>query len=91
MKFSDDRISHISHLIHDRLYQDMLVDYPDEDKAIREIKRTLIEYFRVEDEADQSAREKISHLKRGVLEGSREWEVLYQKTREEVFRRRFRL
>jgi len=24
-------------------------------------------------------------------EGSREWEVLYQKTREEVFRKRFRL
>jgi len=24
-------------------------------------------------------------------EGSREWEVLYQKTREEVYRRRFRL
>jgi hypothetical protein len=83
MKFSDDRISHISHLIQDRLYQDLLVDYPDEDKAIREIKRTLIEYFRVEDEADQTAREKISHLKRGVPEGSREWDLLYRKYLEE--------
>lgn len=90
MKFSDDRILHISHLIHDRLYQDLLVDYPDEDKAIREIKRTLIEYFRVEDEAAQAAREKISHLKRGVPEGSREWDLLYRKYLEEELTKRGR-
>ena len=50
MRFSDDRISHLAHLIHDGLYHDDLVDYPDEDKALREIKRTLIEYFKVEEE-----------------------------------------
>jgi hypothetical protein len=31
------------------------------------------------------------NLARPVPEGSPEWEVLYQKTRDEVFRRRFRL
>jgi hypothetical protein len=83
MKFSDDRISHLAHLIHDGLYHDDLVDYPDEDRALREIKRTLIEYFKVEDAADQAAREKIATLKRGVTEGSREWDILYRKYFEE--------
>ena len=81
--FSDDRISHLAHLIHDGLYNDLLVDYVDDDKALREIKRTLIHYFQVETEADQAAREKVASLKRGVAEGSREWEVLYRKYFEE--------
>ncbi len=83
MKFSDDRISHIAYLIHKGLVKDQLASYTDEDKAHREIKRTLIEYLKVEDAADQAARDKIATLKRGVQEGSREWEVLYRKYFEE--------
>ena len=83
MKFSDDRISHIAHVIHKGLTKDGLVTYTDEDKAHREIKKTLIEYLKVEDAADEAAREKVASLKRGVLEGSREWEVLYRKYFEE--------
>ena len=83
MKPTDDRINHLSHLIHDGLYHDDLVDYPDEDKALREIKRTLNLYFQVEEEADRAARERVASLKRGVAEGSREWEVLYRKYFEE--------
>lgn len=83
MKFSDDRIAHVAHQIQAGLQRDKLVEYSDEDKALREIKRVLIEYFRVEDEADQTARAKIASLKRGVSEGSREWEILYRKYFEE--------
>ncbi len=83
MKFSDDRISHLAHLIHKGLSKDQLVTYTDEDKAHREIKKTLIEYLKVEDAADEAARAKIVSLKRGVAEGSREWEVLYRKYFEE--------
>jgi hypothetical protein len=83
MKFSDDRISHIAHVVHKGLTKDGLVAYTDEDKAHREIKKTLIEYLKVEDAADEAAREKIASLKRGVAEGSREWEVLYRKYFEE--------
>ncbi len=90
MKFSDDRISHIAHLIHDGIYKDMLVDYPDEDKALREIKKTLIEYFNIEEEADEAARAKVASLKRGVFEGSREWDILYHKYFEEEISKRRR-
>jgi hypothetical protein len=36
-------------------------------------------------------RKTLGSYSRPMPEGSREWEVLYQKTREEVIRRRFRL
>jgi hypothetical protein len=36
-------------------------------------------------------RKTLASYARPMPEGSREWEVLYQKTREEVFRKRFRL
>lgn len=90
MKFSDDRIGHLAHLIHKGLVQDGLASYPDPDKAHHEIKKTLIDYFKVEDLADQAAREKVASLKRGVAEGSREWEVLYRKYLEEELARRGR-
>ncbi len=90
MKFSEDRISHLAHLIHDGLYQDMMVDYPDEDKALKEIKKMLNDYFKIEDEVDDVVRAKITSLKRGVLEGSREWEVLYKKYYEEEMSKRGR-
>ena len=83
MKFSEERISHLAHIIHKGLGKDALVSYTDEDRAHREIKKTLIDYLKVEDAADQAAREKVATLKRGVLEGSREWEILYRKYFEE--------
>ncbi len=83
MTITDDRLSHVAHLVHDGLYHDDLLDYPDESKALFEIKRTLIDYFKIEQEADKQVREKISHLKRGVMEGSREWDILYRKYFEE--------
>lgn len=90
MKFSDDRISQVAHLIHGRLGRDRLVDYTDADKAHRSIKKSLIDYLKVEEEADQAAREKVLSLKRGVLEGSREWEILYRKYVEEELAKRGR-
>lgn len=83
MRFSEDRISHLAHLLHKGLMKDALVTYADEDRAHREIKKALIDYLKVEDQADQTVREKLASLKRGVLEGSREWEVLYRKYFEE--------
>lgn len=93
MKFSDDRLSHLAHIIHKGLIDGALKDqvsYTDADKAHHEIKKTLIEYFKTEDVADQAAREKVASLKRGVPEGSREWDILYRKYFEEEMSKRGR-
>ncbi|MFQ5585227.1 MAG: DUF507 family protein [Thermodesulfobacteriota bacterium] len=83
MRLSEDRISHISHIIADGIWKDDLVDFTDDHKVLQEIKRTIAEYFKVEDEADERARQKIRSLKRYVPEGSREWDILYKKYSQE--------
>ncbi len=79
MRLSDDRISHIAHLIVDGIWKDDLVDFTDDDKALSEVKRILTQYLKVEDDADNAARAKIRTLSRDVPEGSREWDILYKK------------
>lgn len=79
MRLSEDRISHLAHLIADGVWQDDLADFTSEEKALKEIKGVLTSFLRVEDEADTSARDKIRSLSRDVPEGSREWEILYRK------------
>ena len=76
MRLSEDRVSHISHLIADGVWKDDLVDFVDDEKVLTEIKRVLAGYLKIEDDADTVAREKIRSLSRNVPEGSREWDVL---------------
>jgi hypothetical protein len=89
VRLSEDRISHISHLILDVLVQDRHVDpLQPEERLLREIKRTITDELKFEDEADAAARRIIQSLSRRVPEGSPEWDVLYHKYREEEMRRR---
>ena len=83
MKLSDDRISHICHLIWDGIYDDDLVDYPNDEEALRCIRKTVTDYLRTDDQIDDLARQKISSQKKGIQEGSREWDILYRKYYEE--------
>ncbi len=83
MRLSEDRISHLAHLVSDGIWKDDLVDFKDDDKVLQEIKRVITDYMKVEDDADTAARNKIRSLSREVPEGSREWEILYKKYFEE--------
>lgn len=78
MRLSEDRISHIAHLINDGIWKDDLVDFTSDEQALKEIKRTLTDYLKIEDLADSAARTKIRSLSRDVPEGSREWDILYK-------------
>ncbi len=53
--------------------------------------RVLEDESKLEETIDQEVRRTLTTYSRPVPEGSSEWEILYEKTREEVFRRRFRL
>ena len=88
MRLTEDRISHLSHLVIDRLDRDDVADFPDEAKALREAKAVFGAYARAEEEADAAARRKIASLSRRVPEGGREWEILYRKYLEEELSRR---
>lgn len=83
MRLSEDRISHIAHMVTDGIWKDDLVDFTDDDRALKEVKRIITVFLKVEDTADDAARAKIRSLSRDVPEGSREWEILYNKYFEE--------
>ena len=83
MKLSEDRISHLAHLICDGVWQDDFVDYTNENEALKEIKRTITEYLHLGDKADEAARAKIRSLSKDIPEGCYEWEILYKKYLEE--------
>lgn len=84
----EEQINVLSHRIHNRLYDDDLLDYLDEDKALRMIKQALNSTLRAEDELDQRVRDKIQSLKRAVPEGSPEWQALYQRYMDEELAKR---
>jgi hypothetical protein len=56
-----------------------------------EIFRVLEDEGRLEETVDQEVRKTLASYSRPAPEGSAEWEVLYNKTRDEVFKRRLRL
>ena len=89
MRLSEDRIYHLSHLIQDMLIRNRNIDVlVPEERVLREIKRTIADELKFEDDADEAARRTIQSLSRRVPEGSREWDVLYRKYREEEMNRR---
>ncbi|GIL17667.1 MAG: hypothetical protein BroJett040_14180 [Oligoflexia bacterium] len=88
MILSEDRQTHWAHLIVDSIWNDDLVDYTDEDQAIRLAKKAVVEFVKEDIEIDQKAREKVASLKRNVVEGSPEWDILYKKYYEEERNRR---
>jgi len=92
MKLSEDRISHISHLIADGLWKDELIDYDEDEehKVVGDIRKTITDYLKVEDEVDTIVRNKIASYSRPIPAGSREWDVLYQKFHKEEMQKRHR-
>ena len=73
----------------------VVIRAPDEEKALGQLRtevfRILEDESKLEESIDQEVRRTLTSYSRIVPEGSSEWEILYQKTREEVLKRRFRL
>jgi hypothetical protein len=87
IRLSENRISHLAHLIVDGLWKENLADFPNQRLALAETKRVLHELFQEEDHIDERVRRKIMSLSRHVPPGSREWDVLYRKYLEEETRK----
>ncbi|HEY2987052.1 MAG TPA: DUF507 family protein [Candidatus Binatia bacterium] len=86
-RLSESRISHLAHLIIDTVWKGDLADFPNEARALSETKAVLSEFFGGEDRLDEVVRQKIQSLSRFVPPGSREWDVLYRKYRDEELRK----
>lgn len=91
MRMSRERIFHLTDLIVKELEASPAVQVKNAEDLRPEIMRALTEESKLEESVDTEVRKILASYSRPMPEGSREWEVLYQKTREEVFKRRFRL
>ena len=80
MMLSEDKISHLSHVLLRGLMKQGLV-HPVEDEAAirREIKRTIVSELKIGEEIDEIVRKKLQSFSKKLIEGSPEWEVLYKK------------
>jgi hypothetical protein len=91
MRMSRERIFHLADLILKELGSTAGVTLKAPDDVRPEIVRVLTEESKLEESIDTEVRRILSSYARPAPEGSYEWEILYQKTRDDVFRRRFRL
>ena len=91
MRMSRERVFHLADLIVKTLGSTAGLNVKSPDDLRPEVVRVLTEESKLEESIDAEVRKILASYSRPLPEGSREWEVLYQKTREEVRRRRFRL
>lgn len=87
MKYSEDRIKNLAFKIHDQLYMNNDVDYTNEELALAKIKDVMLKYFSIEDGVDEAVRKRIASLKREIPIGSDEWNIMYEKYKEEELRK----
>jgi hypothetical protein len=88
---SRERIFYLADLIMKELTAVPGVQVKAPDELRPEIIRVLTDESKLEESIDSEVRKTLASYSRPMPEGSREWEVLYNKTREEVYRKRFRL
>ncbi len=89
MQITEDRVSHLSHKIAEKLWRDDLADFTDEALALGAMKKAITAFFAVDEEVDQAVRKKLASYAQAKVPGSREWEILYQKFhREEMAKRK---
>jgi hypothetical protein len=85
---SEDKVSHLSHVILQAVKKSPLVEVRNDDgRILKDIKRVLASELAQEEEIDRKVRAKLGSYSRGIVEGSPEWDVLYRKTFEEETRK----
>ena len=89
MRLSRDKVMHLSHLIVNALDDsENLTWLTDKNSARMEIANVLLKELQAEEVVDQEVRRILQSYKRKITEGSREWDVMYQKTYEEQMKKR---
>jgi hypothetical protein len=80
VKLSDEKISHLTHVVLKRLLdKDIFRPLVEEGEIRKEMKRCIIKELRIAGDIDSLVKKKLLSYSRKIPEGSPEWEVLYQK------------
>ncbi|OGW25077.1 MAG: hypothetical protein A2X59_00340 [Nitrospirae bacterium GWC2_42_7] len=80
MMLTEDKISHLSHVLLKNLIERNVLELVEDEGMIRrEIKRTIVAELKIGEDIDQSVRRKLQSFSKKLTEGSPEWEILYKK------------
>jgi hypothetical protein len=91
MRLSREKINHLSQVILKDLKSYPKITFLKEDNEVRlKIVRLITDELRIDDEIDAAVRQTLRSYKRKIVEGSSEWDVMYQKLYEEEMNRRRR-
>jgi hypothetical protein len=84
MMLTDDKITHMTHVVLKGLMDNGLITLKEDDGLLRrEIKRTIINELKMGEDIDEAVRRKLQSFSKKLVEGSPEWDVLYKKYYEE--------
>ena len=88
MKLSEERILFLARESLNRLRTEGLAEIPNFALALRQAREMIAEWGEKGDDVDLVVRRKITSIKRGIVEGSNEWNILYRRYRDEELRKR---
>jgi hypothetical protein len=91
MRLSDDKISHLTHILLKGLIEQQAINPLVEESQIRrDIRRVIISELKIAQGIDEAVTRKLQSYSKKIYEGSSEWEVLYNKFFEEESAKRGR-
>ena len=88
MKLSEERILFLARESLNRLRSEGLAEMANFSLALRQAREMIAEWGEKGDDVDLVVRRKITSIKRGIVEGSNEWDILYRRYRDEELRKR---
>jgi hypothetical protein len=89
MSLSRPKINQLSQLIVKDLQKSGVVRLRKAENEVRlQVVKTLSDELRIEEVLDAEVRRKLASYSRKILEGSREWDIMYQKVYEQELNKR---
>ena len=88
MKLSEARVLYLARESLAKLRDEGLAEITNFPLALRQAREIVAQFNEQGDEIDAIVRRKIASIKRGIVEGSNEWTLLYKRYRDEELRKK---
>lgn len=85
---SEEKMSHILHLMLDAVEKTGMAAFPDKERAIREARKASFQYVSHVNAVAEIARQRVLAMKKPPPEFSSQWEVLYRQFYDEEMRKK---
>jgi len=88
MKLSEARILFLARESLAKIREEGLAEVPNFQVALRQARELVADWNEKGDALDAIVRRKIASIKRGIVEGGTEWNIMYRRYRDEELRKK---